>query len=296
MEESIKIKSIGELKKEARKKLKGRWGIAILVSFLAVLITSMFSISGKVTGVSNALSNGVSLLDPNFKQIAEETVTSTILVRIGFLINLLIGGSVSFGLCNFFMNIIREGNPQVENLFAGFKYFGKNFLIQLIVGIFSFLWCILIWLPAMLLLIIITVASLSVPEIPGAGPYYNGNISNANIVVMIILIIICLVITYIIISRYALAFYIYNDNEELSVMECINGSKEMMKGNKVKLFLLQLSFIGWHILSIITLFIGYLWLKPYIETSTASFYNNLKEVYYPSPKQEPTISLEKDNI
>lgn len=296
MEESIKIKGIRELKKEARKKLKGRWGIAILASFLAALITSAFYISGQISGISNALSNGISLLDPNFKQIAEETVTSTILIRVGILINLLIGGSVSFGLCNFFMKIVREGSPQVENLFAGFKYFGKNFLIQLIVGIFSFLWGILIWLPAMLLIIIITVASTSVPEIPSAGSYYNGDISDVSIVVMIILVIICLIITYIIISRYALVFYIYNDNEELSVMECINGSKEMMKGNKVKLFLLQLSFIGWHILSVITLFIGYLWLKPYIETSTASFYNNLKEVYYPSPKQEPTISLEKDNI
>jgi len=52
----------------------------------------------------------------------------------------------------------------------------------------------------------------------------------------------------------------------------------MMKGYKWKLFLLQLSFIGWMLLcTLFTLGIGYLWLGPYIGLSTANFYENLKK-------------------
>jgi uncharacterized membrane protein len=48
--------------------------------------------------------------------------------------------------------------------------------------------------------------------------------------------------------RYRLAVYILADNPEISPLEAIRISKEMMKGNKVKLFCIDLSFIGWAIL------------------------------------------------
>ena len=48
-----------------------------------------------------------------------------------------------------------------------------------------------------------------------------------------------------------------------------------MKGYKGQLFILDLSFIGWHILAIMTAGIGYLWLTPYISTTKAAFYDNL---------------------
>jgi len=60
-------------------------------------------------------------------------------------------------------------------------------------------------------------------------------------------------------------------------MDCINYSKEMMRGHKYRLLLLNLSFIGWHILSILTLGIGYIWLRPYIFATRAGFYNDLKQ-------------------
>lgn len=49
--------------------------------------------------------------------------------------------------------------------------------------------------------------------------------------------------------RYSQAYYILADHPELSVGECIRRSKEMMTGNKGKLFVLELTFIGWAILS-----------------------------------------------
>jgi len=76
--------------------------------------------------------------------------------------------------------------------------------------------------------------------------------------------------------RYSMVFYILSDNPEISAMEALKRSKEMMMGSKWKLFCLQLSFIGWSLLGILTLFIGYLWLIPYIYGSMANFYENIK--------------------
>ncbi|WPC44572.1 DUF975 family protein [Clostridium sp. JS66] len=76
--------------------------------------------------------------------------------------------------------------------------------------------------------------------------------------------------------RYSMAFYILNDNPEIGAYEALSRSKEMMVGYKWKLFCLYFSFFGWAILSCLTLGIGLLWLIPYINTSIANFYENLK--------------------
>lgn len=49
--------------------------------------------------------------------------------------------------------------------------------------------------------------------------------------------------------RYSQAFYILADDPSKGVMQCINESKAMMRGNKAKYFCLNLSFIGWYFLS-----------------------------------------------
>lgn len=63
--------------------------------------------------------------------------------------------------------------------------------------------------------------------------------------------------------RYSMTPYILAENMELSVMEAITESKKMMRGNKFRLFCLELSFIGWDILAVLTLNIGDLWVHPY---------------------------------
>lgn len=76
---------------------------------------------------------------------------------------------------------------------------------------------------------------------------------------------------------YSLVFYIKLDNPELSALEVIRKSKEMMNGHKMDFFILNLSFLGWEILGIFTLGILYFWLIPYIQVTFAHFYNSLKE-------------------
>jgi uncharacterized membrane protein len=73
--------------------------------------------------------------------------------------------------------------------------------------------------------------------------------------------------------RYSMSFFILADNPDIGIMEAINESKRMMRGNKLKLFCLELSFIGWILLCIPTLGIGFIWLLPYMTVSITAFYD-----------------------
>lgn len=75
---------------------------------------------------------------------------------------------------------------------------------------------------------------------------------------------------------YALTPFILKDEPELKYNAAIEKSMRMMDGYKMKLFLLDLSFIGWMILSILTLGVGLLFLQPYMNTARAAFYEDLK--------------------
>ena len=78
---------------------------------------------------------------------------------------------------------------------------------------------------------------------------------------------------------YAQTPYILLDNPQLSTVEAIHLSREMMFGYKGKLFLLLLSFIGWGILCIFTCGVGFLWLAPYMQSSMAAFYEDVRADY-----------------
>lgn len=76
---------------------------------------------------------------------------------------------------------------------------------------------------------------------------------------------------------YSQTFYILKDNPQLSANQAIGYSSIMMYGHKKEYLVLCFSFLGWFILSILTLGIGLIWLAPYCSTTMALFYDNLKK-------------------
>lgn len=75
---------------------------------------------------------------------------------------------------------------------------------------------------------------------------------------------------------YSMSYYVLIDNPELSANEARIQSMEMMRGNKWRLFCLQISFIGWFFLSILTCGILFFWVLPYQQAATAAFYEDVK--------------------
>ena len=79
---------------------------------------------------------------------------------------------------------------------------------------------------------------------------------------------------------YRLVPYLMKDHPELSPTEAITRSRQMMDGHKWQAFVLDLSFIGWYLLGILTLgAVTIFWANPYHDNAAAAFYLDLE---YPS--------------
>lgn len=75
---------------------------------------------------------------------------------------------------------------------------------------------------------------------------------------------------------YSMSFYILRDNPDITQKEARERSIFMMRGYKWKLFCLQFRFIGWILLSMLTLGVLTIWIAPYMELTMAEFYENIK--------------------
>lgn len=75
---------------------------------------------------------------------------------------------------------------------------------------------------------------------------------------------------------YSMTYFVLCDEPKLSAGEAIAKSARMMKGRKKDLLLLDLSFIGWFIVSALTAGIGFFWTLPYYWAAKAAFYEDLK--------------------
>lgn len=76
---------------------------------------------------------------------------------------------------------------------------------------------------------------------------------------------------------YSMAGYLLSLDPDMNTGEAIRQSKELMKGNKWKLFCLQFSFIGWILLSLVTLGLGFLVVRPYMQIAITAFFD---DIYY----------------
>lgn len=78
--------------------------------------------------------------------------------------------------------------------------------------------------------------------------------------------------------EYRMIPYILADHSDITTEDAFALSKKMMDGNKMNAFILDLSFIGWHILNAITFgILGIFYLMPYIYQTDAELYHALKQ-------------------
>ncbi|HIZ70486.1 MAG TPA: DUF975 family protein [Candidatus Atopostipes pullistercoris] len=90
---------------------------------------------------------------------------------------------------------------------------------------------------------------------------------------------------------YSQAEYIYKDivdrtGVQPSAKECLQESERLMKGHRLDLFTLHLSFIGWYFLGFLTIGILFIWLNPYTTMAYTIFYENIAGSSYISDTDE----------
>ena len=87
--------------------------------------------------------------------------------------------------------------------------------------------------------------------------------------------------------NYAMVPYILAEDPTIEPKAALEKSKTMMYGNRWRFFCLEISFIGWAFLAVLTCGIGGLWLTPYQQASFADFYREISNT-----RPEPEIEVE----
>lgn len=216
------------------------------------------------------------------------------------MIGIIIAGPLAYGIALFFLKVSKGEKGEVEDLFHAFKSqeaFSSSliaYLFTLIIIIPVFIVCIIIWVTLFIgnfenIATLIESGMASLIDNVGNGtssvPYsmdpsflteYSSPLFDSGIGTIILSALIIIFVPITIVSLLlSQAYFILADQKTISGFRAIQMSWSLMKGNKKKLFLLQLSFIGWAILSVFTFFIGLLFLYPYMLTTYAKFYQNL---------------------
>ena len=221
----------------AKMKLSGNWGIAI-AAMLAV---------GAVNLVGNILA---------VKLFPGDTVLPLVLSEIFVFVVSLIGMIFSTGYSYMLLNICRGREYKLGNLLYMFHNQPDRVLVAgLVVALLNAL--------AQIPLYYVTYMVDTGSTIEGMLHWYQ-LLLGAWLIAMVLGVILTV--------PFALTFYFLADNPEMGGIEALKVSMHAMKGHIWQYLMLELSFVPLFFLSILTLYIGLLWLVPYMQFSETAFY------------------------
>lgn len=231
-------RSSAELKALARQSLEGRYTLAIelVIAYFAV---NFFLYTINLRFFSDFLSFNIISLLGNF-----------------FI--LLLSMMVSSGLSYCFLAMTRGWAVRISDLFFAFRYQSDKALIL------SFIYSVVLLLAELPLTLL-----LSLQFEPDLGDHVFLTL------LLVAACVVCLIAAVVLILTLSMCFYLYIDHSELSVRQILTASFQMMKGNKIRLFYLYVSFLGVLLLCVMTCMIGVLWVIPYISCTAAMFYREL---------------------
>lgn len=87
-----------------------------------------------------------------------------------------------------------------------------------------------------------------------------------------------LVIPGVIISLgLSMSYYIFIEEPELTIEEILKKSWKLTDGYKMELFILQIRFIPWYVLGILSLFVGVFFVLPWHQLTLIYYYTFLKK-------------------
>lgn len=218
-----------ELKRRSKAQLQSATPNIYIVSLVFLLLTTLPAYIQQYSLMKQLLLAGGNI-DSMYQIIQEWVYTgqSTGLKLAMLAMNIFLS-VVTFGYLCYCLRVSRGAETGgAATLFSGFSQFWRVFSMNLLMGVFIFLWSLLLLIPGIVMA-----------------------------------------------CAYSQAPFIMLEHPEMSALECISESKKMMEGRKFDWFVLQLSFIGWWMLSSLTFGVLNIWITPYRQTANAGFYNGL---------------------
>ncbi|MEY8353829.1 DUF975 family protein [Lachnospiraceae bacterium 54-53] len=250
-----------ELKRRARQRLKGKYGLCIGAQFavyaavfviLLIYLCAVFSL----TAVNRSFFAGGS------------GKTAFILLQavvfLSYVVALSLVGLLTPGINKIFLNLCTDQTAGFSDLLYAFRNRPQRFLglyfVNLLIGLF---WGIPYF--------VVMAVSIITEFIP---------VMILLLVLMYILWLAGIVFTMLFLSQ---SIFILIESPDKKVFASLKESADMMKGGKGRLLYLYLSFTGMLVLGYFSLGVGFLWIMPYIQCTAAEFYLDLKSKGAPQP-------------
>lgn len=139
----------------ARHSLQGHWALSLAVALVAAILGVGGSYGGNASsGVQARTENFYAATpgQPAYQVFLFGFVAAlgTFLLAYG-IVTLIIGGAVRLGLCKYNTDLVSApSTARFGTLFSRFSIFGKAFLLQLVTGLFVFLWSLLFVIPGII--------------------------------------------------------------------------------------------------------------------------------------------------
>ena len=296
--------SRAELKQQARQQMSGKFG-ALFLCFLAFWGIGFictkgfnFALMPRMSGFYKNLFDSFMTTSPNLIEDidADEAMSLSAYSNLGSALSLaywvLVYPIISVGMSQVLLNLTYGDVPQVSTVFEPYKTrFGKSIGTVWLKKLFEILWAI----PFYFITIICFVIMIAVMTRDDSfwSDFIDMFFGERNLgsaifsvigIVLLFVVIMCVIIGIllipysIVISKYAMAIYIMNEQPGLSSTQCIDESKRIMMGRRWEFFVLKLSFIPWFLLCLIPC-IGWLslaYMIPYMQVTFTNYYHNIK--------------------
>lgn len=242
-----------ELKNAAKDKLDGKYGKAMLLFLLSSLISGTVSLC--VNSVATTTMNSV------FNQSGSMTAAN--MVSLAFDVILVFANIIcavmNAGIALYFLSMACNRHASVGSLFYGFKNESKKALTIAAALILCQVICL--WPCQYCLQFALGTA--------------DSRLKRLLLLCAVAAIVVGLCIYIPVSLGIALSFYLMFDFPENSGKETLALCWRIMKGHRLRLFSLQLSFLPLILLCVLSFGIGFLWLEPYMELTYTYFFLDL---------------------
>ncbi len=240
-----------EIKLNARKALKGNYGILILGYFLLMMIVyaiyiPMYLVTLVPVFLSTVIENRIMMI-----------VSIVILATLVILVISIIATLLSVGYYRMIFEVVQQGNTKIERLFYGFKNRPLTF----------FSWTMLSVVIGFLMVV------------PTIGVLLFGIYLENTMIIIIgwILYVITFVVLFLISPIFNISLFILVEEPQIGAINSYKIGMKIMKGNIFRFWGLYLSFFGMYVLTMLTMGIGIYWFVPYTSAATILLIQDIKK-------------------
>ena len=233
-------RKISELKALARKSLDGYYallaGALVLISFLS--------------GIGGALS--VMLFQGN-------SMFNLVMSQIFSLIISVVMSVFSAGVYYMFLNVSRGKKTSMQDVtYLFYHHPDRIIVVSLIVTVVQYL----LMLPSMIMNYRMDVSANLL------------EVLQQSLLVSLVMFV-GIVVAQLVTMPIAFGYYLLIDDVEMNATDALKKSMQMMKGNYGRYIYMQLSFLGLMFLGVLTLYVGFIWIMPYMQMTEIEFYREI---------------------